>query len=42
MGIDWDKYSAVSSIVILEYDVIRQKLKVIRTIEAPYEEVLLR
>lgn len=38
MGVDWDKYSASSSIVILDYDVIRKKFKVIRRVEVPRGE----
>ena len=33
MGVDWDKYGASSSIIILDYDVIRQKFKVIKRVE---------
>ena len=35
MGVDWDKYSASSSIIILDYDVIKQKFKVIKRVEVP-------
>lgn len=35
MGVDWDKYGASSSIIILDYDVNRQKFKVIKRIEVP-------
>jgi uncharacterized membrane protein YgcG len=38
MGVDFDKYSASSSIVILDFDVIRQKFKVIRRVEVPRGE----
>lgn len=38
MGVDWDKYGASSSILILDYDVIRQKFKVIKRIEVPKSE----
>lgn len=38
MGIDWDKFSASSSIVILDYDVIRKKFKVIKRVEVPRGE----
>ena len=38
MGVDWDKYGASSSIIILDYDVIRQKFKVIKRIEVPRAE----
>lgn len=33
MGVDWDKYGASSSIIILDYDVIKQKFKVIKRVE---------
>ncbi len=38
MGVDWDKYQSSSSIVILDYDVIRSKFKVIKRIEVPRAE----
>lgn len=38
MGVDWDKYSASSSIVILDYDLIRQKFKIIKRVEVPRAE----
>lgn len=38
MGVDWDKYGASSSILILDYDVINQKFKVIKRIEVPKAE----
>lgn len=38
MGVDWDKYGASSSIIILDYDVIRQKFKVIKRVEVPRAE----
>lgn len=38
MGVDWDKYGASSSIIILEYDVIVQKFKVIKRVEVPRGE----
>ncbi|WP_133174919.1 terminase large subunit domain-containing protein [Heyndrickxia sporothermodurans] len=38
MGVDWDKYGASSSILILDFDVIRQKFKVIKRIEVPRAE----
>lgn len=38
MGVDWDKYGASSSIIILDFDVIRQKFKVIKRIEVPRAE----
>lgn len=38
MGIDWDKYGASSSIIILEYDVIIKKFKVIKRVEVPRSE----
>lgn len=38
MGVDWDKYGASSSILILDYDLIRRKFKVIKRIEVPRSE----
>lgn len=38
MGVDWDKYSASSSIIILDYDVINDKFKVIKRVEVPRGE----
>jgi replicative DNA helicase len=38
IGVDWDKYSASSSIIILEYDLIRKKFKVIKRVEVPRSE----
>lgn len=38
MGIDWDKYSASSSIIVLDYDVMRQKFRVLRRVEVPRGE----
>lgn len=38
MGVDWDKYGASSSIIILEYDVINGKFKVIKRVEVPRGE----
>lgn len=38
MGIDWDKYGASSSIIILDFDVIIRKFRVIRRIEVPKSE----
>lgn len=38
MGIDWDKYGASSSILILDYDIIRNKFKVIKRVEVPRGE----
>ena len=38
MGVDWDKYGASSSIIILDYDVIMQKFKVIKRVEVPRGE----
>lgn len=38
MGVDWDKYSAGSSIIILDYDVKTRKFKVIKRIEVPRGE----
>lgn len=35
---DWDKYQASSSIVILDFDVIMQKFRVIKRIEVPRSE----
>ena len=38
MGIDWDKYGASSSIIILDYLPDRNKFKVIRRVEVPKAE----
>lgn len=38
MGVDWDKYQASSSILILDYDVNIRKFKVIKRIEVPRGE----
>ncbi len=38
MGVDWDKYQAGSSLLILDYDVILQKFKVIKRVEVPRGE----
>jgi hypothetical protein len=38
MGVDWDKYGASSSIIILDYDVLRNKFKVIKRVEVPRGE----
>lgn len=38
MGVDWDKYGASSSIIILDYDVILQKFKVIKRVEVGRSE----
>lgn len=38
MGIDWDKYGASSSILILDYDVHKQKFIVIKRVEVPKAE----
>lgn len=38
MGIDWDKYGASSSIIILDYDLINRKFKVIKRVEVPRSE----
>lgn len=38
IGVDWDKYGAASSIIILDYDVIMQKFKVIKRVEVPRGE----
>lgn len=35
VGVDWDKFGAASSIIVLEYDVIMSKFKVIKRIEVP-------
>lgn len=35
MGVDWDKFGASSSIIILDYDIIQQKFKVIKRVEVP-------
>src|SRR5690606_26294675 len=38
MGVDWDKYGASSSIIILDYDVNKEKFKVMKRIEVPRAE----
>jgi replicative DNA helicase len=38
MGVDWDKYGASSSILILDFDVNRHKFKVIKRVEVPRGE----
>ena len=38
MGVDWDKFGASSSIIILDYDVIMKKFKVIKRVEVPRGE----
>lgn len=38
MGVDFDKYQASSSIIILDYDIMRRKFKVIKRIEVPRGE----
>lgn len=38
MGVDWDKFQASSSIVILDFDVILQKFRVILRLEVPKAE----
>lgn len=38
MGVDWDKFGAASSIIILDYDVIYQKFRVIKRVELPRSE----
>lgn len=38
MGVDWDKYQASSSLLIMDYDVITQKFKVIKRVEVPRGE----
>lgn len=38
MGVDWDKYGASSSILILDYNVKKEKFQVIKRIEVPKAE----
>jgi replicative DNA helicase len=38
MGVDWDKFGASSSIIILEFNVIKQKFQVIKRVEVPRAE----
>ena len=38
MGVDWDKYQASSSIIILDYDINKQKFIVIKRVEVPRAE----
>lgn len=38
MGVDWDKFGASSSIIILDYDVIMGKFKVIKRVEVTRSE----
>ena len=38
MGVDWDKYGASSSILILDYDVNFNKFKVLKRVEVPRSE----
>lgn len=38
MGVDWDKFGASSSIIILDYDVIWNKFKVIKRVEVVRSE----
>ena len=38
MGVDWDKYGASSSLLILDYDVRMQKFKVLKRYEMPKAE----
>lgn len=38
MGVDWDKFGASSSIIILDYDVIARKFKVIKRVEVARSE----
>ena len=38
VGVDWDKYGASSSILVLDYDVITNKFKVIKRVEVPRGE----
>lgn len=41
VGVDWDKYGASSSIVVLQYDVNKMKFRVIKRIEVPRGEYTL-
>ena len=38
MGVDWDKYGASSSIIILDFDINKNKFKVIKRVEVPRGE----
>ncbi len=38
MGVDWDKYGANSSILILDYDIKLGKFKVFKRVEVPRSE----
>lgn len=38
MGVDWDKYGASSSIIILDFDMDYQKFRVVKRIEVPKSE----
>lgn len=38
MGVDWDKFGAASSILILEYDLTLNKFKVLKRVEVPRSE----
>lgn len=38
IGVDWDKYGASSSIIILDYDIQINKFRVIRRVEVPKSE----
>lgn len=38
MGVDWDKYQASSSILILDYDIVQKKFKVLKRYEMPRSE----
>lgn len=38
MGVDWDKYCSSSSIIILEYNVIKEKFQVIKRVEVARSE----
>lgn len=38
MGVDWDKYGAASSILILDYDIGLNKFKVFKRVEVPRSE----
>ena len=41
MGVDFDKYQASSSIIILDFDIDIRKFKVIKRIEVPRGEYTL-
>lgn len=38
MGVDWDKYQASSSILIMDYDIVTKKFKVFKRFELPRSE----